>query len=156
MAYILLVISFIMELVFSNILPNILMPLFLITSFIFIYPLFKKNNQNFFIVCTICGLFYDIITNSIFLNTICFGITSGFIILLYSYLKYNIFNSSLINLIIIIIYRIISYLLLCIIDYINFNWFKLLESIYNSIIINVLYGIILFLILILYVKMNIE
>ena len=154
MCYIILLISLFLELALSNVLPNILIPLFLLTSLTFVYPCFKKNNFNFFIVCTISGLFYDIIINSMFINTICFGICSGIIILIYNYLKYNIFNSNIINIIIIMVYRIISYLLLCVLDYINFNISKLLEGIYNSLIINIIYGIIIYFIINLFINLH--
>lgn len=149
MIYIILIFSFLFEAAFTNIVNiySFLTPLFLLTSLIILYPYFRKNNFNFVIVSIICGLFYDIsFTGSPFINTISLGICSGLIILGYNYMNYNIVNSNFINLIIISIYRIISYLLLCIIDYIKFNEIYLLEGIYNSLLINVIYGIIIFII----------
>lgn len=149
MIYIIIIFSFLFESAFSNIVNNhtFLTPLFLITSFSILYPYFKNNKFNFIIATIICGLFYDIaLTNSPFINTISFGLCSGLIILLYNYMNYNIFNSNLINIIIIIFYRIVSYFLLCIIDVIKFNEMSLLEGIYNSLIVNIVYGIIIFII----------
>ncbi len=152
MAYVVILISLFLELALSNVLPNILTPLLLLTSITFVYPLFKKNNTNYFIVCIISGLLYDIIINSTFINTITFGICSGIVIFIYNYLKYNILNSSIINIIVIIFYRTISYLLLFILDYTNFNIFVLTEGIYNSLIINVIYGILLYFIINLFIN----
>lgn len=149
MIYIVLIFSFLFECAFSNIVNSycLLTPLFLIVSFSILYPYFKNNKFNFVIVGIICGLLYDIaLTDSIFINTISFGICSGLIVLGFSYVNYNIYSSSIINLIVIVFYRIISYFLLCIIDYVNFNEYVLLEGISNSIIINIIYGIILFII----------
>ncbi|MBR6690684.1 MAG: hypothetical protein IKL65_05075 [Bacilli bacterium] len=150
MIYIIIIFSFLFESIFSNIVVNhsFLTPLFLLTSLSILYPYFKNKKFNFVIVCIICGLFYDIaFTNSQFINTISFGICSGFIILAYNYVNYNIFSSNFINIINIILYRIISYLLLCIIDFVKFNEFSLLERIYNSLLVNIIYGIIIFVII---------
>ena len=149
MIYIVIIFSFLFESVFSNIvnINSFLIPLFLLTSLSIIYPYFKNKNFNFVIVSIICGLFYDIsFTNSPFINTISFSICSGLIILSYNYVSYSIYSSNFINIINIIIYRVISYLLLCIVDFVNFNESILLEGIYNSLLVNLIYGIILFII----------
>jgi len=149
MIYIIMIFSFLFESVFSNIVNNhsLLTPLFLLTTLSILYPYFKNNKTNFVIVSIIWGLLYDIaFTNSPFINTISFGLSSGLIILVYNYVSYNIFSSNFINIINIIFYRTINYLLLCIIDFINFNEFTLLEGIYNSLLVNVIYGVIIFVI----------
>lgn len=155
MIYIILIFSFLFEASFTNIVNvySFLTPLFLLTSLTILYPYFKKNNFNFVILSIICGLFYDIsFTGSPFINTISFGICSGFIILGYNYMNYNVVNSNFINVIVICIYRIISYLLLCIIDYVTFNETFLIEGICNSLLVNVIYGIIIFIIISLIAK----
>ena len=149
MIYIILIFSFLFESSFTNVVNSysFLTPLFLITSLTILYPYFKNNKFNFVIVAIICGLFYDIsFTGTPFINTISFGICSGLIILGYNYMNYNIVNSNFINIIMICVYRIISYLLLCIIGFINFNRIYLFEGIYNSLLVNVVYGIIIFII----------
>lgn len=149
MIYIIIIFSFLFESVFSNIVNNhtFLTPLFLLTSLSILYPYFKNKTFNFVIVSIICGLLYDIaFTNSPFINTISFGLCSGLIILIYNYTNYNMFSSNFINIINIIFYRIISFLLLCIIDFVEFNELSLLEGIYNSLLVNVIYGIIIFII----------
>ena len=57
-----LIVSFVLESIFTNIVStdSILIPLFTITSFILIYPYFRKKNTNYIIVCLIIGLLYDI------------------------------------------------------------------------------------------------
>ena len=131
MIYLLLIFSFLLESSFSNLIPksSLLIPLFFLTSLTLLYPYFKGNKTNFIITCFICGLLYDIIlTNSLFINTISFLFISMFIILGYSYLNYSIFSSNILNVIVIIIYRLISYFFLCIISYIEFNELELLIS----------------------------
>ena len=150
MIYIILTFSFLFETMFTNIvtIDSFLIPLFLLTSLSILYPYFKKNKLTFFIASVICGFFYDImVTNSPFINTISFGICSGIIVLSYNYMNYNIVNSNFINVIIIIIYRVVSYLLLFIIDFIKFNRNNLLPGIYNSILVNIIYGVILYIVI---------
>lgn len=150
MVYIILIFSFLFETMFTNIvtIDSFLIPLFLLTSLSILYPYFKKNKLTFFIASVICGFFYDImVTNSPFINTISFGICSGIIVLSYNYMNYNIVNSNFINVIIIMIYRIVSYLLLFIIDFIKFNRNNLLQGIYNSILVNIIYGVILYIVI---------
>lgn len=149
MVYFLIIFSFLFESVFSNIVNSysFLTPLFLLTSLSIVYPYFKNKKFNFIIVCILCGLFYDIsFTDSLFVNAITFGISGGIIVICYNFINYNIVSSNFINMICIIFYRIISYLLLCIIDYINFNENMLLEGVYNSLLVNLIYGIIIFII----------
>lgn len=150
MIYIILIISFLLESSFSNItnINSLFTPLFLLTSLVLLYPYFKKSNSNFIIVCVICGLIYDIsFSDSVFINTLSFGLSGGLIILGYNYVNYNIYSSNFINLMVIIFYRIVSYILLCIVDYIHFNEMSMIEGIYNSIIVNIIYGILIYIII---------
>lgn len=150
MIYIILMLSYLLEASFSNIVSkeSIFVPLFLLTSLTILYPYFKNIGKfNFIITSVICGFIYDIsFTNSIFINTLSFGFASGFIILIYNYINYNICSSNFLNIVVLIFYRIISYILLCIIDFVKFNEMSLLKGIYSSLIFNVIYGIIIFII----------
>lgn len=149
MIYIILIFSFLFESAFSNIVPknSLLIPLFLLTSLTILYPYFKNKNINFVVTCVICGFIYDIsLTNSLFINTLSFGIISGLIILIYNYINYNICSSNILNILVLISYRIVSYILLCIIDIIKFNEMSLIEGIYSSLIVNIIYGIIIFIV----------
>ncbi len=150
MKYLVLVISLLLEAIFSNIvsLNSLLIPLFLITSLVIIYPYFCKKNINFFLVCLVSGFLYDLIfADSLFINTLSFSFAGIIIILGYSYVNYSIYSSNILNIIIIILYRIISYLLLCIIGYTTFNENILLSGVSSSLILNIIYGLILYLVI---------
>ena len=147
---IILIISLLLECAISNIisLNSIFNPLFLITSLSLIYPYFKKDTTKYLIICSTSGLIYDIVFyNSIFLNTISFFILGLIVILLNKYLSKNILNIVLITIISIILYRLISYILLILIGYTNFNLLVLFKCIYTSLVINIIYGIMLYLLL---------
>ena len=150
MIYCIIIFSFLFEASFSNIIPkdSLFTPLFLITSLVILFPYFKNKKINFIIVCIICGLFYDIVfCQSIFINTLSFGISGSLIVLAYNYINYNVYSSNFLNLIIIVFYRLISYLLLCIVDFISFNEVALLKGIYSSIIVNIIYGVFIYIII---------
>ena len=145
-----LIFSFLFEAIFTNLVGSnsIFIPLFTLTSIVLIYPYFKKKNFNYILVSLILGIFYDIcFSDSIFVNTICFGIIGGLNILIYNYVNYNIYTSNIINIIIIITYRIISYIILLSINFITFNSIVFFKGIYSSLLINIAYGIILYFII---------
>ena len=145
-----LIFSFLFEAMFTNLVGtnSIFIPLFTLTSLVLVYPYFKKKNFNYVLVCLILGIFYDIaFADSVFVNTICFGIIGGLNILIYNYVKYNIYTSNIINIIIIITYRIISYIILLSINFIIFNGNILFKGIYSSLLINIAYGVILYFII---------
>lgn len=131
MIYLFLFISLLLESIFSNIvgINSILIPLFLISALVFIYP--KKNYLS---ICIICGLLYDMcFYNSLFINTISFLLIG---LLLKKISKYNIYLRLII---VIIFYRFITYFLLILIAYSKFNIYVLFKSMYSSIIINIIY-----------------
>ena len=144
-----IIISFILEGVFTNLvgINSFLLPLFTVTSLTILYPYFNNNHNKFIGVCALVGFFYDIIyTESVFINTFSFTIMSMFIIIIYNYINMNIFNINGLNVIIIIIFKIVSYMLLCIVGYCHFKSNVLIRGIYHSLIINIIYGIIFYII----------
>ena len=146
----LLIFSFLFEAIFTNLINtnSILIPLFTLTSLILVYPYFRKKDFNYILVCLTVGLFYDIVfSDSVFVNTICFGILGLVNMTCYKFVKYNIYTSNIINLILLITYRIISYIILLSINYITFNNYIFFKGIYSSVLINILYGIILYIII---------
>ena len=150
MIYIIIIFSFLFESIMSNIvnMNSLFVPLFTLVSLSLVYPYFKKKYNNFIIVCGIVGLLYDIIfTNSLFINTISFILLSFLIIYNYKLFKYNILFSNLFNIILIACYRFISYILLVIIGYTKFNFYNLINGIYTSLIINIIYGVIIYIII---------
>ena len=139
-------ISLILDGILSNIIPmntNFLIPLFSLVAVILIYPFFKKNNNNYLIATSIIGFIYDIVyTDTIGLNLIIFlamGILTKYF---YSILNINIIN-CLINLFLLIIfYRITTFIILYLSGYLNWSFSLLFKSIYSSIILNIGYCLI--------------
>ena len=150
MIYIVLVFSFLLESVMSNIVPinSFLTPLFTLVSLSLIYPYFNKNNLKFIVISSVAGLFYDLIFTSFpFINTISFLLISLLIILNYKIIKYSLFSSSIFVVILITIYRLISYFMLVLINYNSFSMSVLVSGILDSMIINIIYNFIMYIII---------
>ena len=135
---IIIILSFILEGVFSNLvsLNSILLPLFTITSLVICYPYFNKIKKYHFIITSIIiGIIYDIAyTNSLFINTFTFTLCSLIIIYLDNYIHDSLINKTIINIILLIFFKVMSYLLLFIFGFIKFNYNILLKGVYSSII----------------------
>ena len=144
-----ILLSFMLEILFSNIVSanSLFIPLFFIVSLIITYPYFKSK-ISFIIIFTICGLIYDLgFVNTVFINTICFTAVGFLTLFLHSYMNYNLVSTSIVTLLIIVFYRIINYLLLCLTAYTNFHFLSLFKGIYSSLIVNIIFGVIIYLLL---------
>ena len=150
MIYFALVFSFLLEIVFSNVTPinGLFIPLFLLTSLCLIYKYFDNKKSNFLFICIIAGLIYDItFADTLFLNTLSF-LACGYLIKVgYNFINPNILSTNILNIFIIIIYRIISYFLFIILKDTSIDLLYLLRGIYSSLIINIIYGILFYIII---------
>jgi len=146
MIILILLISFYLESTLSNIINmNYLIPLFTLLSLIIIYPYLFNRKRDYYIISFIIGLLYDITyTDTIFLNSFIFLLISYIIHLINIVITNNSFNVIIISLIIIIIYRLITYLVLVFINYITPNINTLINSILSSILINIIYIVVTF------------
>lgn len=146
--YLLLIISFIFEAIFTNYISynTYLNPLFFIMSLILIND--YVNKKEYYKICVISGILYDMIyTNTIFLHGILFLLLGYAIIRIDKYLTKNIISIPLITLITIIIYRVFKYILICIVSIYSFSWINLFKSIITSIVINIIYIYLIYFIL---------
>ena len=144
------IVSFILDNIVSNFLNynSIFNPLFTLLSLVLIYPSFNKRSNNYYIYVFILGFIYDVaITNTLFLNAFIFILLAYFIKLIFNKIPYNYLSVLIITLCSIIYYRVITYAILIILNYLDFNLFYLFKSIYTSILLNIIYISILYLII---------
>lgn len=145
---IIIILSFILEGIVTNLVSknSLLLPLFTITSLVITYSYFSKEKKYIFILTsTIIGIMYDIaFTNSLFINTFTFTLCSLLIILIDNYIPDSFINKIGVNCIMILSFKIISYFLLFIFGYIKFNYNILIHGLYSSLILNIIYGLILY------------
>ena len=128
-------------------LNTLFLPLFTIVSLVIIYPYFNNDNFRYFKFVAIIGLLYDIAYfNTLFYNFFLFLII-GFVIGLINYLlSNNLYTNILMAIISITIYRIFTFFLVIIFKTNAFSFFDLIQSIYNSLILNIIYCILIYII----------
>ncbi len=143
MIYLILVISFLFDNLISfflniNLLFN---PLLSLVSLIIIFRYYHRKDENKYLITSfVLGLVYDIVcTDTVFLNAGIYLLLSLFIIKFYKIFSYNLLNSAILLIIVIIIYRSITFLVLSNFNFISFNLYHLLQSISSSLILNLLY-----------------
>ncbi len=143
----LLVISFIMEGLFSTIVPmdSLFCPLFTIVCLISIYPYFKKYDQNYWKTCIVVGFCYDIIyTNTVLVYAGLFLAIGYFASILYRFFPHRVWNHMFLIFLSLTGYRVIGFLLLVITGVISFSATRLIDSIVSSLIVNLIYCIFLY------------
>lgn len=143
------IISFFLDSILTILIPidSIFLPLFSLISLIIIYPYFHKEENSYLKFSFLLGLTYDVVyTDTIFLNAFIFLLISLGIRFIHEYISNNAFNVSIMSLFTIIIYRFLTYFVLVMINYLSYDFNTLLVSIYSSLIINIIYGILLYLI----------
>ena len=142
--------SFIFE-YFFNILfhGSIFTGLIVFSSMVLLEPYFKKNKDKYFVFCFLLGLVYDIVyTGTYFMNAGIFLIIGCIVIYIDSVTPNNLFVSILELLFLIVLYRFLCFLFLFLNGVIGFDLFLFFRSIYSSIILNIIYGVCLYFILI--------
>ena len=151
---IIFIISLLLDGILTNFIPymnsdlSLFTPMFTIVSLILIYPLFKKEKKKYLIYCFIAGLLYDLLyTNLLFLNGLVF-LLLGLVIMKIDQLFGNSYIKILINIFVIIsIYEILIVLILLIFNLVPLTLDKLLYKIEHSLLLNLIYGEIVYIIL---------
>ena len=148
--YLIVFISFYLDGIVSNFISintTLLNPLLTLATLVIIYPYFYNNEKKYCFICFLVGILYDIIyTNTLGLNAMIFLIMGFFVKKINVFISNNSINVSFISLVIIVLYRIISFFTLTLIGYINLDFNILLHSITSSLLLNIIYTIMLYLI----------
>ena len=140
-----LVISFLLEGIMSNIFPSTLSnisyftTIYVIIAFGIIYPYFDNDNK-YYLLILIFGILFDVLyTSTFFINIFIFIIIGIIIKLLYNLFPENIFMTNIISYICIIIYHILSFIILVIVGYNDYNIMLLFNIIIHSIFMTIIY-----------------
>lgn len=144
-----IIFSFILESIVSNLVPintNFFNPCFVLVSLIVLYPYFDKYSKKYLITCLIVGFIYDLVfTSTLFFFSIIFLILGLIIKYICSKISNNFISVNILTLIIIILFRVIVYFTLVVTNYFVYDFNYLIKGIYSSILLNVIYASILFL-----------
>ena len=141
------IISFILDNFISNFINHnsLFYPLFTLLSLIIIYPKFTKKINKYYLTSFLLGLVYDVaVTDTLFLNAFIFLLLSYIINYIFRKIPHNYLSVLIVSIVSIIYYRVITYIVLLLLNYLNFNIFVLLKSIYNSLVLNIIYTSILY------------
>ncbi len=119
-------------------------PMFTVISLIIIYP-YYNNRWDYLKVCLLFGLIYDILfTNTLGLNITLFFVIGFIISLLDDTLSNTLFSIIIKMLIVIVLYDSLTYFILYFLDYMDYNIMSLVEKLYKSLLLNVIYITILY------------
>lgn len=149
MRLIIIIVSFLLEGIVSNFVPmnSFLVPLFTLTALIMIYPLFDEAAL-YYKYTFITGLAYDLLyTDTILFHAIIFCFMAFLITKLNLVLGDNFINTLIIIGVCILVYRVMTYSVLILVGSVDFNISDLIFSVLRSLIINLIYSLILFLII---------
>ena len=146
MKIIIVIVSFLLEGVISNFISinGYLAPLFTLVSLIMIYPLFEESTH-YYKYAFLTGLAYDLFyTDTIIFHAIIFCFMAFIIMRLNLVLSDNFINVLIIIALSILVYRVLTYGLLVFINSMDFDFKVLGFSILKSMILNLFYGSVLF------------
>lgn len=143
MIYLILLVSFFLDGVVSFIFNNNILfnSLFSLMSLIIVFRYYKRREDlKYLITISFVGLLIDIVyTDTLFLNAGIYLIVGIVIVKYYKFFTYNLLNSIILSIIIISLYRLLNFLVLSNTGIINIDFYKLVESIYSSLFLNLIY-----------------
>ena len=148
------IISILLDGLLTNYLPyevgnlSLFTPLLTFVSIFIIYPFYRKNEYNYILHLFILGIIYDLLyTNLLFFNGILFMLIG--LITIFIYKNYNVgyIRVVIYTIILIFFYESITGLLFYIFNLVPITLEGILYKIYHSIILNIIYVELLFIII---------
>lgn len=154
MGIVILVISFILDIIFSNILPfmkedlSLFTPLLVPITIYLIYPFYKNNHKKYYLISILVGFIYDLVfTNLLFYDAVIFLLLAFLTVKLNKMFEIDKYRNILYLVLIIIIYES-SLALFCIIfNLVPITFSSLFYKISHTLILNIIYGFIFFIII---------
>jgi len=151
---VIIIISILLDGILTNILPytvnnlSIFTPMFTILLPIIIYPFYIKEEKKYLITLIIIGIIYDLFyTNLLFYDAIVLFIFGLIMIKLYKNIGYNYIKVLIYTLLGIILYELFNYLVIIIFNLVSINLLEVIYKITHSIILNLIYVSILYIII---------
>jgi len=151
---IILIISFTLDGILTNFLPylvndlSLFTPLLTLVSIFIIYPFYRKKQKNYFITIIILGILYDLFyTNLLLFNASLFTIIGFITKYIYKNFKINYIRIIIYIILIITIYESLTAIILLILNLVPITLNNVIYKITHSIILNIIYTEILYLII---------
>ena len=153
-AVIIMIISLLLDGLLSNYLPflvndlSFFTPMFTVVSIFISYPFFRKSEKKYYIILFILGIIYDLLyTNLLFLNGCLFVILGYISYLIQRNFGFGYLKMILYSIIMVSAYEIIYALILLIYSIVPINIGLVLYKIVHSLIINIIYLELLYIII---------
>ncbi len=148
---IILIVSLLLDGILSNYLPflvndlSLFTPLLTLVSIFLIYPFFKKKETLYFVIVFFLGMIYDLFyTNLLFFNAVLFLCMALITMYIYKNLEVNALKLLIYLIIIIASYESLTGLILFIYNIVPVTIPKVLYKITHSLILNIIYGELLY------------
>lgn len=148
---IILIVSLLLDGILSNYLPflvndlSLFTPLLTLVSIFLIYPFFKKKETLYFVIVFFLGMIYDLFyTNLLFFNAVLFLCLALITMYIYKNLEVNALKLLIYLIIIITSYESLTGLILFIYNIVPVTIPKVLYKITHSLILNIIYGELLY------------
>lgn len=152
--YIIVGISLIIDGVLTNFLPynvsslSLFTPLTTLVSLVIIYPLYYHRDREYYITAFVLGIIYDLFyTNLLFLNGFLFLLIALLYIKLHRELGEGVIRILINILLCIVIYELLTAGVILVFNLVPITFSKVLYKIDHSLLLNLIYGEILYLIL---------
>ena len=154
LSLIILLLAFLLDGILTNFLPfmpenlTFFTPLLTLTAIFIIYPLYRKKEKNYFITIIITGMLYDLFyTNLLFLNAILFFICGLLIKEVYKYVDYSFIKLIPLVILLVTIYESLTALIIIIFNLVPMSFIRLFYKIVHSLLINIIFAEICYLII---------
>lgn len=151
---IIIIISLLLDGILTNYLPfmvgdlSVFTPFFTLTVISLLYPYYRKKEKKFFIIVFITGIIYDLFyTNLLFFNGLLFLLIAYISKIINKNYEMNYLRLIIYIVLIIIIYESTTGLLLFIFNLVPITIPRLFYKIIHSLLLNIIYGEIIYLIL---------
>ena len=150
---IMVILSFLLDGILSNFFPfmmndlSLFTPYFTLVSIVNLYPFFKKNGKNYYILIGITGFLYDLFyTNLLLTHTIFFLIIGLVVSSIYKKMELNLLTNLLLITFIVVFYQTIFALCLFLFNVFPITINNVFYLISHSLLLNIIYGEVLYLI----------
>lgn len=151
---IVVVVSFILDGILTNFLPymvddlSLFTPLLTVVSIFLIYPLYYHKKKDYYITSFIVGVLYDLFyTNLLFFNGFMFLVIAYITDKVYKYLNVDYLKLILYISLVVVIYESLSGGIFLLFNLVPITINKILYKIGHSLILNIIYGEIVFIII---------
>lgn len=154
LSIVIVVISLFLDGILTNYLPylvndlSLFTPLLTLISIFIIYPFYRKEEKKYFIILFILGIIYDLLyTNLLFFNAVLFVGIGLLTKLIYKTFEINTLKLLMYLPLIVIAYETATALILLTFNIVPITFYRVFYKISHSLILNIIYGELLFLII---------